>query len=73
MLKITSKEVLGLKVVNGVIPESEGGAQNNPKETAENIRKQIVKDMKDLMSRNPSVLVKYRNRKIKNMGNFNEA
>ena len=73
MLKITSKEVLGLKVVNGVIPEPEGGAQNNPKEAAENIRKQIVDDLKDLMSRNPSVLVKYRNKKIKNMGNFNEA
>jgi acetyl-CoA carboxylase carboxyl transferase subunit alpha len=73
MLKITSKEVLGLKVVNGVIPEPEGGAQNNPKEAAENIRKQIVDDLEDLMSRNPSVLVKYRNRKIKNMGNFNEA
>ena len=73
MLKITSKEVLGLKVVNGVIPEPEGGAQNHPKEAAENIRKQIVEDLEDLMSRNPSVLVKYRNRKIKNMGNFNEA
>ena len=73
MLKITSKEVLGLKVVNCVIPEPEGGAQNNPKETAENIKKQIVKDLSDLMSRNPSVLVKYRNKKIKNMGNFNEA
>ena len=73
MLKITSKEVLGLKVVNVVIPEPEGGAQNNPKETAENIRKQIVKDLSDLMRRNPSVLVKYRNKKIKNMGNFKEV
>ena len=56
-----------------MIPESEGGAQNNPKETAENIRKQIVKDLSDLMRRNPSVLVKYRNKKIKNMGNFKEV
>lgn len=73
MLKITSKEVLGLKVINGVIPEPEGGAQNNPKEAAESIRKKILKDLKDLMERNPSVLVKYRNKKIRNMGNFNET
>lgn len=72
MLKITSKEVLGLKVVNGVISEPEGGAHIDPKSTAENIRKQILDDLQDLMSRNPSVLVKYRNKKIKNMGNFNE-
>lgn len=73
MLKITSKEVLGLKVINGVISEPEGGAQNNPKEAAESIREKILKDLKDLMERNPSVLVKYRNKKIRNMGNFNET
>ena len=37
------------------------------------IRKKILKDLKDLMERNPSVLVKYRNKKIRNMGNFNET
>ena len=72
MLKITSKEVLGLKIINGVIPEPEGGAHINPKETAESIKTKILSDIKDLMKRNPSVLVKYRNKKIQNMGHFSE-
>lgn len=73
MLKITSKEVLGLKVINGVIDEPEGGAQNDPKLAAQAIRNQIVPDLKDLLKRNPSVLVRYRNKKIRNMGFFTES
>jgi len=70
MLKITSKEVLALKVVNGIIPEPVEGAHTNPQETANNIKQQILKDLKDLMKRNPSVLVNYRNKKIQSMGFF---
>lgn len=73
MLKITSKEVLGLKVINGVISEPEGGAHTNPKEAAEAIKARILPDLKDLMKRNPSILVKYRNKKIRNMGYFCEV
>lgn len=73
MLKITSKEVLGLKVINGVIDEPEGGAQNDPQLAAQAIRNQIVPDLKDLLKRNPSVLVRYRNKKIRNMGFFTES
>lgn len=73
MLKITSKEVLGLKVINGVIDEPEGGAQNDPKLAAQAIRNQIVPDLKYLLKRNPSVLVRYRNKKIRNMGFFTES
>ena len=72
MLKITSKEVLALKVVNGIIPEPVEGAHTNPQETANNIKQQILKDLKDLMKRNPSVLVNYRNKKIQSMGFFEE-
>lgn len=30
MLKITSREVLGLKMINGVVNEPEGGAHTDP-------------------------------------------
>lgn len=70
MLKITSKEVLGLKVINGVISEPEGGAHNDPALTAVNIKSQIVKDLADLRTRNPSILVKYRTKKIRSVGAF---
>ncbi len=72
MMKITSKDVLNLKMTNGIISEPEGGAHKNPSETAENIRSVIVRDLQDLLSRNPSVLVKYRNKKIRSIGQFSE-
>lgn len=68
MLKITSKEVLNMKVVNGVIPESEGGAHVNPKETACAIKNQIAQDLEELMKHKSEVLVKYRRKKIASMG-----
>ena len=45
MLKITSQEVLDLKVINGIIPEPEKGAHTDPKKTADAIKEQILKDL----------------------------
>ena len=70
MMKITSREVLGLKVINGVIPEAEGGAHRDPLVTANAIRERIISDLADLRRRNPEVLVKYRNKKIRETGAF---
>ncbi len=72
MMKITSDEVLSLKMINGVIPEPEEGAHTFPEIAAAGIRAQILTDLHDLMKRNPSVLVKYRNRKIRKIGHFSE-
>lgn len=72
MLKITSADVLNMKAVNGVIPEPEDGAQSNPQETAANIKKQIIHDLDKLMEKDPEVLVKYRNKKIQEMGVYSE-
>lgn len=72
MLKITSNDVLSMKVINGIIPEPKGGAQIDAKQTAENIKQQIKVDLVKLMEKSPSVLVKYRNKKIQEMGVFSE-
>jgi len=72
MMKITSREVLGLKVINGVIKEPADGAHTDPKAAADALKTRIVGDLKDLMKRTPAVLVKYRNRKIREMGFFSE-
>jgi len=73
MLKITAKDILGMKIVNGIIPEPEGGAQKNPELTAANMKKQIKADLGKLMKKSPAVLVKYRNKKIQDMGCFVEV
>ena len=72
MLKITSQEVLDLKVINGIIPEPEKGAHTNPKKTADAIKEQILKDLDDLTKRDPAVLVKYRSKKIRSIGKYSE-
>lgn len=73
MLKITSKDILSMNVVNGVIPEPEDGAHTDPAQTAANIKAQIKADLEKLMSKTPEVLVKYRTKKIREMGVFTES
>ena len=72
MLKITSQEVLDLKVINGIIPEPEKGAHTDPQKTADAIKEQIIKDLDDLTKRDPAVLVKYRSKKIRSIGKYSE-
>lgn len=72
MLKITSRDILGMKIVNGIIREPEGGAQTNPEETALEIKNQIKVDLEKLMKKSPAVLVRYRNKKIREMGVYSE-
>ena len=72
MLKITSSDILSMKIVNGVIPEPEDGAHTDPEETAKAIKAQIKSDLEKLMSKTPEVLVKYRTKKIREMGVFTE-
>ena len=72
MLKITSREVLGLKMINGVINEPKDGAHTDPLKTAEAVRTQLLKDIADLSKRDPAVLVKYRSKKIRSIGYFTE-
>ena len=72
MLKITSKDVLSMHVTNGVIPEPQGGAQTDIETTAAVIKQRIKSDLAKLMKKNPEVLVKYRNKKIQEMGVFSE-
>ena len=73
MLRITSNDLLDFKVINGIIPEPSGGAHTDPDLTAKNIKEILVKDLDDICSRNPEVLVRYRNQKIRKIGHWNEA
>jgi len=72
MMKITAEDILGLKVCNGIIREPAGGAHLDPATASGAIRDVILRDLKDLMTRNPAVLVRYRNQKIRKFGHFTE-
>ncbi|MDL2229665.1 acetyl-CoA carboxylase carboxyltransferase subunit alpha [Treponema sp. OttesenSCG-928-L16] len=73
MLRITSDDVLEFKIINGIIKEPAGGAHTDPNTTAASIKEILVKELDDLCSRTPDVLVRYRNRKIRKIGLWNEA
>ena len=72
MLRITSNDLLDFKVINGIIPEPPGGAHTDPDWTAKAIKEILVKDLNDICGRNPEVLVRYRNQKIRKIGHWNE-
>ena len=73
MLRITSGDLLNFKVINGVIPEPPGGAHTDPDRVAGGIKEILVKDLDDICGRNPEVLVRYRNQKIRKIGHWNET
>jgi acetyl-CoA carboxylase carboxyl transferase subunit alpha len=72
MLRITSSDLLRFKVINGIIGEPPGGAHTDQDAAAQSIKKVLLKDTADLCSRNPSVLVRYRNLKIRKAGHWRE-
>jgi len=72
MLRITSSDLLDFKVVNGVIPEPNEGAHSDPDAAAAAIKDVLVRELEDLCTRNPSVLVRYRNQKIRKAGHWDE-
>jgi acetyl-CoA carboxylase carboxyl transferase subunit alpha len=72
MLRMTSADLLEFGIVNGVIEEPGGGAQNDPDFIAGRIRDVLARDLEYLCRRSPSVLVRYRNQKIRKFGHWNE-
>ncbi len=72
MMKITASDLLQMKICNGIIKEPKGGAHLDPVESSRLIKEVIVRDLEDLMPRNPAVLVRYRNQKIRKFGHYSE-
>jgi acetyl-CoA carboxylase carboxyl transferase subunit alpha len=48
LLKLTSKDMFGLNLIDGIIPEPLGGAHTNVKAMAEEIKKTILKNFEEL-------------------------
>ena len=72
IMKVTAKDVIEFGIIHGIIPEPPGGAHLNPSFTAAEIKKTILKDLKSLMHRSPEQLIRYRSKKIREIGHFNE-
>ena len=71
-LKLTAKDLLEMKIIDGIIKEPLGGAHGDPQETAENIKKSIKKDLASLKAVAKDKLVDARYDKIRAIGIFKE-
>ena len=71
-LKITSKDLLELGIIDEEIPEPLGGAHNDYNETANNMKNSIIKAISQLVEKSPQELKNDRYNKFRAMGRFIE-
>ncbi len=72
-LKITSADLLRLKLIDEVVPEPPGGAHTDPDATGEALREALIRHVADLRKVRPERLVRRRAEKYAAMGAFAEA
>ena len=67
-LKLTAPELLELGIIDGIIPEPLGGAHRNPILSANEIKKNIEKSIKELSALSEEELLEVRYKKYRNIG-----
>ena len=69
-LKLTAPDLLELGLIDGIIPEPPGGAQEDPDAAAESLRQHLRSSLSELDGLSPDQLVQHRYAKFRKMGNF---
>lgn len=72
-LKLTAEDLLALSVIDGIVREPEGGAQNDPDSAAYALRETLQRAMGELTSLTREELINDRYQKFRRMGNFFEG
>src|SRR6516162_8245137 len=71
-LKITAKDLLGLKLIDEIVPEPLGGAHIDPDATAENLKRHLLKHLEDIIAHPAADRLKMRYEKYRAHGQFLE-
>ncbi len=71
-LKLTSKDMSGFGLVDGVLPEPIGGAHSQPEAMAASLKAYIIKTIAELKKINPEKRIEQRIEKFSNMGFYEE-
>lgn len=71
-LRLTARDLLELKLIDGLIPEPLGGAHRDFEQTAQNIRKMVTEALEELKQRSKKELLEERYMKFRRMGVFRE-
>jgi len=69
-LRMTATDLLGFHLIDGVIPEPEGGAQNDYDQAAASVRETLRSALNELAGAPAAMLIEDRYRKFRGMGNF---
>lgn len=69
-MKVTSRDLRGLDVIDDIIPEPLGGAHRAPAEAANNLERHIVRTLRELSRVPVDNLVKHRYERWRRMGKF---
>ncbi|MBA7652115.1 Acetyl-coenzyme A carboxylase carboxyl transferase subunit alpha [subsurface metagenome] len=69
-LRITSQDLLDLKIIDGTIPEPMGGAHRDAEQTALNIKQAVTKHLRELKDLTPAELIQKRYKKYRGIGKF---
>jgi acetyl-CoA carboxylase carboxyl transferase subunit alpha len=69
-LRLTAEELLEFGLIDEIVPEPEGGAQENPDVAAENLRQRLEHWLAELSPMPAEELVEHRYLKFRRMGNF---
>ena len=72
-LKLTAKRLHELGIADDIIPEPLGGAHRDPKQTAQNVKKQILKYLKELKKFTIDELLENRYKKLRSIGQVLEG
>ena len=72
-LQLTARDLLGMKIIDGVIQEPLGGAHRNYKKSAETLKSQILTSLKRLNKMKPAKLIDQRIEKYASMGVWETA
>jgi acetyl-CoA carboxylase carboxyl transferase subunit alpha len=69
-LKLTAEDLLRFRLIDGIIPEPEGGAHSDHDKAAESVRQTLRQALEELRQLSPEALVEQRYQRFREMGNF---
>ena len=69
-LRLTAEDLLGLKLIDGIVPEPPGGAQEDPDAAAGFLRQHLTTRLAELDHLDAKQIVEHRYEKFRQMGNF---
>lgn len=69
-LKMTADDLFSLKLIDGIVPEPEGGAQHDPESAIASLGRTLQSALDELAQLSPEQLIEQRYNKFRQMGNF---